>query len=57
MSKWFKRFKNSDFDINDKEHSGRPAAVEEDELRKYGKKSCKTMKNIRLIYIVSIFLL
>jgi len=30
---WFKRwFKNSDFNISGKERSGRPAAVEEDEL-------------------------
>jgi len=44
-------FKNDDFDISDKERSGRPAAVEE-ELRKDGKKSWKIF---RLIYIVSIF--
>jgi len=29
---WFKRFKNSDFNISGKERSGHPAAVEEDEL-------------------------
>jgi len=55
MSNRFKRFKNGDFDISDKEHSERPAAVEEDELRRYGKKSCKTMKNSRLIFIVDKF--
>jgi len=30
---WFKRFKNGDFDISDKERSGRPAAVKEDKLQ------------------------
>jgi len=36
---WFKQFKNGNFDINDKECSGRPTAMEEDKLRKDGKKS------------------
>jgi len=36
---WFKQFKNVAFDISDKEHSGRPAAVKGDKLRKDGKKS------------------
>jgi len=31
------------------------AAMEEDELRKDGKKSWKTMKNISIIYVVLIF--
>lgn len=30
---WFKRFKSGDFDISDKERSGRPAVVEEDKLQ------------------------
>jgi len=45
----FKRFKNNDFD---KEHSviknALDAAMEENELRKDGKKSWKTMKNISI---------
>jgi len=36
---WFERFKNDDFDISDKEHSGCLTAMEEDELQKDGKKS------------------
>jgi len=36
---WFKRFKNGDFDISNKECSERLAAVEENELQKDGKKS------------------
>jgi len=35
----FKQFKNDDFDISDKERSERSAIMEEDELRKNGKKS------------------
>jgi len=52
-----KRFKNGDFNINDKERSGRLAAVKEDEIQKDRKKLWKTMENtsIRLIYIISIF--
>jgi len=44
--------KNDDFNISDKERFGRPA-VEEDELRKDGKKSWKTIENtsINLYYI------
>jgi len=38
----FKRFKNDDFNISDKEHSGHSVAMEEDELRKDLKKSWKT---------------
>jgi len=38
----FKRFKNGDFNISDKEHSGHFVAIEEDELQKDLKKSWKT---------------
>jgi len=38
-------FKNNDFDIIDKERSGRPPAMEENELRKDGKKSWKIIEN------------
>jgi len=31
---WFKWFKNCDFDISDKEHSGHSIAVEDHELQK-----------------------
>lgn len=30
---WFKRLKNSDFDVSDKKRSKHPAAVKEDELQ------------------------
>jgi len=36
---WFKRFKNDDFDISEKERSGRSAVVKEDKLQKDEKKS------------------
>jgi len=36
---WFKRFKNGDFDISNKECFGRSAVVEENELQKDRKKS------------------
>jgi len=54
---WFKWFKNGDFDISDKEYSGRLAAVEEDELRKDGKKSRKMMKNTFInLYRIDFFI-
>jgi len=49
----FKRFKNGDFDINNKERSGRSAVVEE--LQKNGKK-WKMMENTS-INLYCIFLL
>jgi len=51
---WFKQLKNSDFDINDKESSERPATIKKkNELRKDEKQSWKTMENtwINLYYI------
>jgi len=51
---WFKRFKNCDFDIDDK--NIRFAAVEEDELQKDGKKSWKTMENTSInLYCINFF--
>jgi len=47
---------NSDFDISDKERSGYLVAVKENKLRK-DEKSAKRWKILRLIYIVSIFLI
>ena len=30
---WFQRFKSGDFDVEDKEHSGRPRAFEDEGLQ------------------------
>jgi len=40
--------KITDFNISDKKCSRRPAVMEEDKLRKDGKKSWKTMENISI---------
>jgi len=34
---WFQKFKNDEFDVEDKEHSGRPKVYEDAEGRKYTK--------------------
>jgi len=41
---WYKWFKNGDFDINYKERSWHLASVDEDELRKHGKKVVENNK-------------
>jgi len=44
------------FNINDKDRSGHPAAMEENELWKDGKKSWKTMENISInLYCIDFF--
>jgi len=50
------RFKNSDFDITDKESFRCSAIVEEDELRKDRKKLWKMMENISInLYRIDFF--
>jgi len=47
-------FKNDDFDISDKEHSGCPAAVEEeDELRKDGKTTSINLYRINFFIVIN----
>jgi len=47
--------KNGDFTISNKDRSGFPASMEEDECKKMGKSRKKQWKILRLFYIVSIF--
>ena len=42
---WFQKFKNGGFDIEDKEHSGRPKVYEDPELESLlGQDSCQTQE-------------
>ena len=42
---WFRRFKSSDFDVEDKERSGRPRAFKDEELQALvDKDPCQTQK-------------
>jgi len=44
---WFRRFKNGDFDVEDKERTGRSKSVEDTELEKYSMKiHVKCKKNL-----------
>ena len=41
--KWFAKFKNGNFDINDMPHSGRPSEFDKDHLKAiFKEKSCQT---------------
>jgi len=53
---WYKRFKNDDFDISDKERSGHLVSVEEGKLQKDGKKLWKTIENTsNNLYCINFF--
>ena len=44
---WFRRFKSSDFDVEDKERSGRPRAFEDEELQALvDEDPCQTQKQL-----------
>ena len=43
--KWFAKFKNGNFDINDTPHSGRPSEFDEDHLKAFLKKVAKQVVN------------
>ena len=44
-SEWFQKFKNGEFDIEDKEHSGRPKVYDDAELKALlDQDSCQTLE-------------
>ena len=43
---WFQKFKNGEFDIKDKEASGRPKVYEDAELETLDQDSCQTQKEL-----------
>jgi len=45
---WFQKFKNSEFDVEDKERNGRPKVYEDAELEALLDDSCQTQKELAL---------
>jgi len=43
---WFQKFKNGEFDVEDKERSGRPKVYEDAELEALLEDSCQTQKEL-----------
>jgi len=44
---WFRRFKDNDFDVNDKEHPGQPKKFQDGELEALLEEdSCQTLKEL-----------
>ena len=46
---WFQKFKNGEFDVEDKERSGRPKVYEDTKLKALLDDSCQTQKELALI--------
>ncbi|EGI66300.1 Mariner Mos1 transposase [Acromyrmex echinatior] len=51
---WFQKFKNGEFDVEDKERSGRPKVYENAELEALlNEDSCQTQKELALTFLLT----